>query len=82
MEEGRKGRVDAGRDGNRRGKREKGGRMGEGALGGKGGGGREGRGRSEEGGWERERGREGHGWVVLVGGLRDVLVVVHLQRST
>ena len=44
--------------------------------------GTEGRVRSEEGGWERERGREGHGWVVLVGGLRDVLVVVHLQRST
>ena len=42
--------------------------------------GREGRRRSEEGGRERERGREGHRWVMLVGGFRDVLVVVHLHR--
>ena len=32
-----------------------------------GGGGTEGRVRSKEGGWEREREWEGHGWVVLVG---------------
>ena len=45
------------------------------------GGGEEGRGRSEEGGWERERGRKGHRWVVLAGGLRDMLVVDYLHRS-
>ena len=64
-------------NGNRRGRKVKGGRMGEGASGG----GREGRRRSEEGEWERKRGREGHRWVVLVGGFRDVLVVVRLHRS-
>ena len=53
--------------------------MGEGAPGGEGG--REGRRRSEEGEWERKRGREAHSWVVLVGGFRDVLVVVHLHKS-
>ena len=57
MEEKRKGRVDAGRDGNRRGKREKGGRKGECAPGRKGGRrwGGDGGVEKEEGGRRRER---------------------------
>ena len=62
---------------NRRGKRVKGGRMGEGAPWGGGGRGREGRRRSEGGGRKRERRREGHRWVMLVGGFKDVLVDVY-----
>ena len=81
LEEGRKGRWEAGRDGNSRGKRGREGgwvkmRPGCGGVEGT-----EGRVRSEEGGWEREREREGHGWVVLVGGWRNVLVVIQLFRS-
>ena len=62
----------------------KGGRMDEGASGGGEGAGGEGRKRGKkvvEGEWERKRGREAHSWVVLVGGFRDVLVVVNLHKS-
>ena len=52
-------------------------RLGEG----KGGEGRKRRKKVVEGEWERKRGREAHSWVVLVGGFRDVLVVVNLHKS-
>ena len=54
--------------------------MDEGAAG-SGRGGEEGRRRSEEGVWERERGRKGHRWVVPAEGLQDILVNDCLHRS-